>query len=588
MEHDTDFRESSVRFSFFALGVILFSWSAYALATAGAFSRVAVILLSILAVAGIAVVMFRWLSVESVIAKIVFAVTIVYAICLLSGVSPSVFSGRDQGSIAEAAIGLSETGRLPISSPAGDTFFAIYGKGKALNFPGFFYAADGSLRSQFPTSYTAWLGTFYSLFGLPGLVAGNGILLILSFLTLFVLVRTLSDEWTASGSVIIAAASFIPSWFAKFTLTENLALFLFLFLSLSLILFLRNPRRIFLLASVASATLLAVTRIEGLLILTTTLALLAFSKPGKAFSASEPFLLRTIPIGASAAILLLDFLGNIPHYSSIAKALLQDISPSTSGAGSEIVGRLSTVIPLWRLFFPYGMLPVIILGFAAVIFLLVRKDRIGIVPALLALPTFLYLVDPNISADHPWMLRRLLFSVWPALLISFSIALSSFLSGKGVAGKRIAFMSSVLVAFAGLSPTIYAFPFSENGKLLDETHGLSELIGRNDLVLIDRGATGDPYAIPAGPLRLLFGKNAAYFFNPEDYAKIPKDRYDHVYLLTPMDGIERWSGLLASLSLVSVLPFDTERLGPLPLADPRFPKRASATTDSLLFSLDPL
>ncbi|NTV55232.1 MAG: hypothetical protein HGA16_01895, partial [Candidatus Moranbacteria bacterium] len=117
---------------------------------------------------------------------------------------------------------------------------------------------------------------------------------------------------------------------------------------------------------------------------------------------------------------------------------------------------------------------------------------------------------------------------------------------------------------------------------------LADAVGPRDLILVDREATGDPYAIPAGPLRFLFGKNAAYFFNPDDFAKIPKDRYDHIYLLAPVDGFERWSSLPASFSLISVYSFETERLGPLPLDDPTFPDTTSATTDSLLFSLDPL
>ena len=135
---------------------------------------------------------------------------------------------------------------------------------------------------------------------------------------------------------------------------------------------------------------------------------------------------------------------------------------------------------------------------------------------------------------------------------------------------------------------ISVFSFSENGKLQDETRALSESVGPHDLILIDRDATGDPYAIPAGPLRFLFGKNAVYCFNPDDFAKIPKDRYDHIYLLAPVDHLDRWESVAASLSLVSVVSFETERLGPLPANIPRFPDRTAITTDSFLFSLDPL
>ncbi|MEI7749578.1 MAG: hypothetical protein WCJ25_01085 [Candidatus Moraniibacteriota bacterium] len=586
MKHDTDIHESSDRFAYFALGCIFFSWSAYALASAGVFSHLAVIMLSIISVVAIAILFLRFIVSESIVAKAVTAFVIAYAVLLLYGSTPTIFSGRDQGSVAEAAIELSQNGNLTFSSPAIDTFFSIYGPGKALNFPGFAYTADGSLQSQFPTSSISWLGAFHSLFGLSGLIIGNGVLLVLSLLTLFVLVRLLGGETAAVGSVLIATASFLPSWFAKFTLTENLALFLFLSLSLSIILFLKNPSRTHLLAVLLSGTLLAVTRIEGLPLLAIVFGILFLSKSGRDFFNARPSFLRTMPLIAVLSVLALDLLSALPRYTSLAKALLQNVSHV--GTGSGIADRLLTAIPLWGLFIPYGLLPVIILGLIGVAILLVRKERLALIPVLLAFPTFLYLVDPNISADHPWMLRRLLFSVWPVLLISFSVGLSSIFSNRGTFGKRIILAISTLVALSGIFPTISTFAFSENGKLTNETRELASLIGPRDLILIDRDATGDPYAIPAGPLRFLFGKNAAYFFNPEDFAKIPKDRYDHIYLLSPADNLGQWSALPASLSLVSTVSFETERLGPLPAGDSRFPERNTVTTDSFLFSLDPL
>ncbi len=587
MKYDTDIDTSSDRFAHLAIGFVLFSWSAYALASAGAFSSIAVIALSVLAVAGLAVFLFRFLASASLIARIVVAFVIAYTVFLLYGSTPTLFSGRDQGSIAEAAIELSQNGKLTFSSPAISTFFALYGPGKALNFPGFSYIADGSLQSQFPTSSVSWLGFFYSLFGLSGLTAGNGVLLALSLLTLFVLVRILSDETAAVGSVLIATASFLPSWFAKFTLTENLALFLFLLLSFLIISFLRHPRRLFFFASILTGTLLAVTRIEGLPILLIAFGIFFFSKSGRPYFAAHSSFLRTLPLIGVGSVLALDLLSSLPRYTSIAKALLQNVSRS-GNTGSVVTERLSNLIPLWKLFIPYGLLPVIVFGIASVVFLIIRKDRLALIPVLLALPTFLYLVDPNISADHPWMLRRLLFSVWPALLVSFSVLLPSILSKAGVRGKNAVLGISVLVALAGIFPMISVFSFSENGKLQDETRALSESVGPHDLILIDRDATGDPYAIPAGPLRFLFGKNAVYCFNPDDFAKIPKDRYDHIYLLAPVDHLDRWESVAASLSLVSVVSFETERLGPLPANIPRFPDRTAITTDSFLFSLDPL
>lgn len=587
MKSHTDPQEAPVRFSFVALGIIVLAWAAYAFAAAGAFSIGATVAISVGGVAT-AILSLRWLATESALARIVFLITIAYAVALLSTTAPSVFSGRDQGSIAEAAIELSERGRFGHAYPVTETFFGLYGPGKALNFPGFFYGKDGSLVSQFPKSYIAWVGMFHSSFGLDGLTIGNGVLLVLSLLSLFILVRTLADETAAMGATLIAAASFLPSWFAKFTLTENLGLFLFLSLSLSVVLFFRNPRRLHFLSAILTATLLAVTRIEGLPILALTLASLFLAKPGTSFPfTSRPFV-RWATLAGTAAILLADFFGNVSRYVSIAKAVSRTVSVSgPTPLGTAHAGLLSGMASFWELFYSYGLLFPILLGLAGIVVLAIRKNRIALIPTILALPTFLYLVDPNISADHPWMLRRLLFSVWPALVISFSVAIHT-LTGDTADGKKKVIAAAIVVCLAGIIPTASVFTFTENPALLEETRRLADSIGPDDLVLIDRTASGDPYAMIAGPLRFLHGKNAVYFFNPADYENLSKERYRNIYVLSPVNGFERWSSLSVSLSPVDTFPFTTERLGPLPLDESRFPDKTNVTTDSILFRLDPL
>lgn len=580
--NNTDHSEPSVRFVEVALGFVLSVWSAYALAAAGFFSYGAVLALAVVATVGIGVMLFRWLAAETLPARIVFVSAIAFSVLTLAGTVPSIFSGRDQGAIAEAAIGLAEYGRFAIPSPADGVFFDLYGPGKALNFPGFSYDETGALRSQFPHGYIAWLGAFFSLFGLPGLVAGNGILLVLSILTLFVLVRTLAGTVAGAGAVAIAMASFSPSWFAKFTLTENLGLFLFLLLSLSLILFLKRPAQFPFLAAIVSAVLFAVTRIEGLAILAVLAVILASAKPARAFVTGLPSSLRISAIVLPVLLLALDLLGNLPHYVAIAKAVLpkEDI-------GTGAVDTLVSVIPFWKLFLPYGLLPVFVLGTVGVAVLLIRKDRLALVPLLLALPTFLYIIAPNVSADHPWMLRRILSSVWPAMLVSGVVGTAAAVrSMKTLRGGLLPAIVSV-TAILTLAPTIPAFGFSENGTLPDDIGTLADTIGEHDLLLVDRMASGDPYAMIDGPLRFLFGKQAVYFFNPDDLTRIPTDRFDRILLLTPPES-ETWDALPASLTPRSRFTFTTRRLGPLPLDTARFPDIRSVTTESVLFELTPL
>ncbi|NTW15212.1 MAG: hypothetical protein HGA38_02455 [Candidatus Moranbacteria bacterium] len=579
--------QPSRRFLSFALGVIIFSWSAYALATAGLFARPVV-----LAVFGVfsiisSVLLIRFLLAASGTARLATAAIIVFIAGLLIGTAPTIFSGRDQGSIADAAAELSTTGSSTFSDSAVDTFFEIYGPGRALNFPGFFYGEDGFLRSQFPESYISWLAAFHSVFGIEGFVIGNGFLFFLTLLSIFMLVRELSDDRSAVLAVILSGGSFLLPWFVKSTLSENLGAFLFIFLSFSLVGFLRRPGTTGFVAVVLTATLLALTRIEGFAILAIAFGLLYLPVPSRRFLDSHGPLFRIAPFVFSASAALSDFLPNISRYALIGKAFLHDVSAGENLPVSTVLAdKTGTALELWRLLHSYGLFPIAILGFAGIAVLILRRNRTALVPALLAAPTFLYLLDPNITGDHPWMLRRLAFSVWPALIVSATVALREIIPDR----PTTRFLPSAAVAcllFFSLPPTLRTFAFSENRDLLAETARLAESVGSEDLVLVDREATGDPFAIPSGPLRFLFGKKAAYCFNPDDIAKIPSGRYRHLYLLVTEDSLGRWSEVIRNAAPVATFRFHTERLGPSPLSDPAFPEISERTVESTLIRIDP-
>jgi hypothetical protein len=90
----------------------------------------------------------------------------------------------------------------------------------------------------------------------------------------------------------------------------------------------------------------------------------------------------------------------------------------------------------------------------------------------------------------------------------------------------------LLISF-NLSSFLKYFSFSENATLLNQTKTLSTNFSSRDLVLVDRLTDGDGWAMLTGPMSFLYGKNAVYFFNPNDLAKIDTAQFDHVYLITP-------------------------------------------------------
>lgn len=597
MEENTSRLMHAARFSFFGLGFILFGWFAYFLAIADSFSTRFIAIFAVLMLLGIAASARRWLIQEPAGVRVLFAASILLSASLMYFAEPTIFSGRDQGSISEAAFELSRNGGLTFSNGASDVLVAAYGPGQALNFPGFFYEENGSLTTQFPLGYTSWLGAFTALFGIDGFRVANGILLALSLLSLYFLVRIFAGARYGAIAFALSAASFVPLWFAKFTLTENYALFLFLFTALNTVLFLRENRASFFLGAFLASLLLAVTRIEGLWTLAVVLVLLFASKSGRDFAKAQPLIFRTIPLLFAGTVLAINFAASIPFHTVIAKAFLKNFSSVTVADTASLGDSAGIFLALWHLFLPYGLLFLFLSGFAGIVWLAATKRWEALIPALLALPMFIYFVDPNITHDHPWMLRRFLPVLWPTLLFSSVVATAFLLSEKGAKvaefpkagikrGLVLAFFSVLLLL--ELPATVRTFAFAENRGLLGSTAELANLIGERDLLLIDRLATGDQYAIPAGPLRFLHGKQAVYFFNPADYGKIDKDGFEHIYILMPLGHFEFWESIPARFEFVEVVSFSTERLESLPLRNAKLPGREHVEYDAVLFELKPL
>jgi hypothetical protein len=164
-----------------------------------------------------------------------------------------------------------------------------------------------------------------------------------------------------------------------------------------------------------------------------------------------------------------------------------------------------------------------------------KKNIFYIVPYLILLPAFVYIINPSITLDHPWFLRRYLFAVIPVSILYTTIFLEDFCR------KKIYFY--ILSLFLLLTNLMISFPFlivQENKNLLPQIEKLSANFQKNDLILIDRSATSDPWSMMAGPMNLLFEKQAVYIFNPDDLKKIDLNKIENVYLIVPDFNIDFW------------------------------------------------
>ena len=68
---------------------------------------------------------------------------------------------------------------------------------------------------------------------------------------------------------------------------------------------------------------------------------------------------------------------------------------------------------------------------------------------------------------------------------------------------------------------------------MSQAKSVTDNFSSQNLILIDREATGDGWNMISGPLGSLYGKNAAYFFNTNDLARLDLEKFHNVYLIAP-------------------------------------------------------
>lgn len=460
---------------------------------------------------------------------------------------PSLFTGRDQGSLAIASLELSKNHELAFRTTAADAFFAIYGPGRALNFPGFAYTDTGALITQFPLGYISYLALFAQWFGPNGLLVGNAFLFVLSGWTFFELCSLFVNRRIAVFGTLLFATSFLMVWLTQLTLTENLALLLFLALTLALTRLVKDEAYQFLPLVILLGFLLALTRIEGFLIAPIAFGFILFKPSLRNRLFSLPKLILIPAFLFLGFLLLRDLFMNLPFYTMIAKAGTKYWHELGS------MGTGTTEPSLGPIFVSYGLFLIFLLGLTSLLFGLMRRRFSLFIPVLLAAPTFLYLLNGHISDDHPWLLRRYAFTLFPLFLLA-TVVLWNFLEEKLSPPRRLLFGLScfMLLLIPQAGPALVTWQVVEHRSLQDQARDFAHSFGAHDLILIDRMATGDPYAMLPGPLASVFGKQAVYFFNPADYARLDRDAFEHIYLLTTTDSLGRYAALLGN----SLLPVE--------------------------------
>jgi hypothetical protein len=571
------FLHTQTAWTIFATGLFLAVLGSFVLALFGWFSPFLTAPLIGLVIGSIGAAIWSLVRSADHTRLIVLAGLTFLAVVIIARMEPSLFTGRDQGSIALAAWELAERQELAFSTPASAAFFAIYGPGTALNFPGFAYTESGALLTQFPLGYTSFLALFVSWFGLSGYSLANAILFVFSSWTFFELLALFVRRAAALLGIMLFSGSFLTVWLSQLSLTENLALPLFLTLALSTLRLIREPRALLLIPFFLAAFLLPMTRIEGFLISPIAFGILCLRPSTRALLTAQP-LWQIALVGLSMGFLFLrDLFINLPFYTMIGKALTK-YSHELSG-----VAQVANEPSLGPIFVSYGLFAVFVLGCAGMLWSLAERRFEGFWIVLIAAPTLVYLFDGHISDDHPWLLRRYAFTLFP-LFLFFTIHFVVFLEERVSSSfRKTAFaLAAIMLVGVQVWPFLQAINIRENQGLLATSGRVAALFGSGDLVLVDRLATGDPFSMLPGPLTSMHGLSAVYFFNPEDIQRIDREAFEHIYLIAPEDSLGRYiEAFEGELVPVEVLSFETTALAaPGPY---RFPEASSRRNDALLF-----
>ena len=328
----------------------------------------------------------------------VFAFIVSVGILLSAFVSPTIFGGRDEGSLATNAILIAQNHGLNHSDEMTVQFFEIYGPGTALNFPGFFYTNEGMLRSQFLPAYPAWLATLYSLFGLAGFAFANFLPLITFAFSFFLVLKRFSKKAIFPFLGVVVLITLFPiTLFYKFTLTE---IFFSALIWFSLHFILRHLKEKSYWTFVVLFIPLVITpflRIESIgfgFVLLFLLLLLNFEKM-KLPRYRLLFVVGGIITVSSFMINAHFFTETIKNFATISP--IENFNKTTGDSSFSIIPDDWKNFYLLKIFFNYNILPLIILGLSFVYALFRKKMWFNLVPFLFLCPAFIYLIDANIS-----------------------------------------------------------------------------------------------------------------------------------------------------------------------------------------------
>ena len=538
-----------------------------------------------------------WIKKQTTLEKTLLVGLIFWAVILSSFTVPTVFGGRDEGSLSNSAILINKTHGLKERGKLIDTFGSIYDSGKALNFPGFFYQKSNEhfvLKSQFLPGYSSYLANFILKNNISLLKLVNALPFIIFMLSFYLVAKQLTNSTKFSIIALILLASLTPLiLFYKFTLSE---IFFASLLWPSLYFLLKYFKE----SSLDNNKLLDPTyywfifipllptvfiRIESFAIIFILVLMLIFKKPTKIQRPlyQIPILLLVLLSVFSIFLFSNFFIATGKGFFDNFINLNQSNAPSLKDpleSSSHFIPKMWHNFYIVKVFYTYNLIPFFFFAVLSVVKLYKEKKWLQLTPLFFLGVAVIYLIDANISLDHPWMLRRFVFAVFP-LIILYTIILFRYYPLK------YKIFNNIIIPVLIISNILLAIPFitfRQNANLLEQTNQLADKFNDNDLILVGEKASGSGWSLLSAPLKNVLGKQAVYFFNPNDYIKIDKNNYQHIYLLVSNEEKKLYASMLLNTLEQEIYTLTNQLLEPSknPL---QFPKFTNIKTTGTIYQL---
>lgn len=483
---------------------------------------------------------------------------------------PAGMEGRDEGSYANAAVYLAKNGSIFYHHSLLEYLNTEGPAHQALNFPGF-VINNGRLTTQFSPGYSVWLAIFYLFTGSTAFwCIGNGFLVVGGIFAFYTLIRMLLPKWVALAGVITLLFHFVFIWFSRFTLSENLGFFLFMNLVLFLSYLRLNYDSKHFLPILSILGVFPLVRPEGWWFFLASFLVLGFWWRKKVFTLPKSFVTKISLILAGVAGVVVYILSfqfqvyrrlvrdwinwptNTQHFINIKQGLasLDDIREILS----SFFPSLEKFEYLMKVEWNYGVAFFGILILASLIFFSVKKYRDSVSPEVLVLASILFLlsfpffiafISPQISSDHPWMLRRFFFVILPSgILLSILLIWNV---GNRLPKKVISPFISIAMAcllLPSLPATAYFFALQPSQGRYEMLGKLSELFSKNDWIFMNRDASGDGWQMWSAPLSSVYGLNSVFVYQADNVTNL-KDQINQrwtegkkTYVLIPPDAFD--------------------------------------------------